>query len=206
MPLHARGNVRSDLPLPCISDCLLAFCLCWVPVVVHYRMRGGGAQQFLSLFWKLALPCVLSTSPLTHWVTGLGRGWGMGQGRSHIPPMNALPQRELAGVCFPTPGTCTQKCLFCSVRGSCRPRTMVNDLFGNVYLSFQGLLSILNSCPLFSVPTSGFWKRPGRISPRSHGFSRCCLIFPLSLPGPWVIITVPLNLMAVGDWSILWKF
>lgn len=46
---------------------------------------GWGARQFLSLFWKLALPCVLSTSPLTHWVTELGRGWGMGQGGS-IPP------------------------------------------------------------------------------------------------------------------------
>lgn len=75
---------------------------------------------------------------------------------------------------------------------------MVNDLFGKVCLSSKVLLSTLHRCPPFSAPASGFQIHPGRISLCSREFSRGCFIFSLHLPNPWIIITGPLNLLAVG--------
>lgn len=76
---------------------------------------------------------------------------------------------------------------------------MVNDLFGKVYSSSQVLLSMLNSHPPFPVPASGFSRHPEGISLPLHDFQGAVFIFPFHLPSHWRIITVPLNLLAMGD-------
>lgn len=159
------------------------------------RMQGGVAG-FRSWLWST----YLTPPPSPHWVAGPGRDREMGQGQSPTPPIEWIGPEGAGWPVSSFLAHCPQKCLFCDVRGSCRPGTMVNDLFGKVYLSSKVLLSTLNSCVAsFSLPASGFQIHPGRISLSSHDFARCCFIFPLNLPqSPWIIVTVPLDLLAVG--------